>query len=334
MNFMKMVVMVCCFFALLHISAQTSLESSGPGGSTSAGVEVSPKKTSVKMKKEKNKKKDNKSKKKGKDSDKKIGAANLPKDFKVLFIGNSYTYVNSVPVIFAQLGKSRGRYIIWDMVAPGGYSFESHMLNPPKKNAKDCIAQKKWDIVVLQDQSQTPAMMPPTSTLRGAKLLKAEIDKIGAQICYYMTPAHYEPDANNKHMWAEMQDMLNNGYNAAAKETGGIMAPVGEAFRMNYDEDYTRMIHSNDHSHFSKAGSYLAAMVLYCAITGEDAQGLPNVMKLDTKLCKKLQSITDATLQKYGTHVHEQVTIKSVEDNRKFFEEFEKNKQKKMKGIK
>jgi len=45
---------------------------------------------------------------------------------RVLFLGNSYTYVNDLPSTFAQLARSAGRPVEVAMVANGGETLTQH----------------------------------------------------------------------------------------------------------------------------------------------------------------------------------------------------------------
>ena len=44
----------------------------------------------------------------------------------ILFIGNSYTYVNNLPEVFKQLALSGGHPVFTGMVAPGGWKLIQH----------------------------------------------------------------------------------------------------------------------------------------------------------------------------------------------------------------
>src|SRR5690349_4503520 len=83
------------------------------------------------------------------------GPALAGKKLRVLFIGNSYTYVNSMPQIVADIAASMGDTVVWDMAAPGGATFYDHCTDPVTL-AK--IGAGGWDYVALQEQSQTPAL--------------------------------------------------------------------------------------------------------------------------------------------------------------------------------
>src|SRR4051812_45886499 len=77
-----------------------------------------------------------------------------PQTFHVLFIGNSYTYVNNLPQIVADVASSMGDSLIYDSYAIGGYTLEQHFAD---SNCTNKIKAGGWDYVILQEQSQLPA---------------------------------------------------------------------------------------------------------------------------------------------------------------------------------
>lgn len=76
---------------------------------------------------------------------------------KVLFIGNSYTGSHNLPLRVKELALSMGDSIEYDMAVFGGYTFNLHSTNSTTLGK---IYSKPWDYVVLQEQSQIPALWP------------------------------------------------------------------------------------------------------------------------------------------------------------------------------
>src|SRR5437660_1590968 len=75
-------------------------------------------------------------------------------EINVLFIGNSLTYYNDLPKMVAALAKAdKQRPLHHERETPGGCTFEKHWKDG-KALAK--IQSRKWDYVVLQDNSQGP----------------------------------------------------------------------------------------------------------------------------------------------------------------------------------
>ena len=70
---------------------------------------------------------------------------------QVLFLGNSYTYVNDLPQLLVEVAASVGDNVIKDQNTPGGYTLEGHSTNVTSLNK---IKQGTWDFVAIQEQSQ------------------------------------------------------------------------------------------------------------------------------------------------------------------------------------
>ena len=73
---------------------------------------------------------------------------------RVLFLGNSYTFVNDLPQLTANFSQAAGDSLIFDSNTPGGYSLQQHSVN---QTTLTKIALGNWDFVVLQEQSQMPS---------------------------------------------------------------------------------------------------------------------------------------------------------------------------------
>lgn len=73
---------------------------------------------------------------------------------RALFLGNSYTGVNNLPQMIADVTTSTGDTLIFGSNTPGGYTLQGHSTNATSL-AK--IAVGNWDYVVLQEQSQNPS---------------------------------------------------------------------------------------------------------------------------------------------------------------------------------
>ncbi|HYG15677.1 MAG TPA: SGNH/GDSL hydrolase family protein, partial [Bacteroidia bacterium] len=73
---------------------------------------------------------------------------------KVLFIGNSYTRVNDLPLITSGIAMNMGDTLVYDVSYPDGYTLEQHFTNSTTLNK---IKAGGWDYVVLQEQSQRPS---------------------------------------------------------------------------------------------------------------------------------------------------------------------------------
>jgi cyanophycinase-like exopeptidase len=78
---------------------------------------------------------------------------------RLLFIGNSLTYVNDVPALVQAIGKANGEKIETRMVAYPDYSLEDHWNGG---DARRALAEGGWSFVVMQ---QGPSSQPDSRVL-------------------------------------------------------------------------------------------------------------------------------------------------------------------------
>lgn len=192
---------------------------------------------------------------------------------RVLFLGNSYTYVNDLPTTFARLAQSGGRSVEVGMVANGGETLSQHA-SSSDDTAK--ISSESWSYVVLQEQSDTPAYSSSESTMYPpAKSLSDEATGIGAVPLLFMTWAHKdgEPDAGQS-SYEGAQDATDRTYLALSSDLGVPVAPVGYTWLHVYLDHPDIDLWQSDNSHPTAAGTYLAACVFYATIFRQSPYGL------------------------------------------------------------
>lgn len=193
---------------------------------------------------------------------------------KVLFIGNSYIYTNNMPLILKTLATAQGDTLVYDESDPGGYTLFQHSTYAPTI-AK--IYAQKWDVVVLQEQSQRPAFPPSqvaTDTYPYAHILDSLIhdNDTCTQTMFMMTWGYANGDVANCPSYpvictyAGMQFRLRESYLEMTKDNKAIVAPVGAAWKVVRDSFPLINLYQPDNSHPSTNGSYLEACVLYNSI--------------------------------------------------------------------
>lgn len=147
-------------------------------------------------------------------------------------------------------------------------------------DAQKAIAQGKWDVVVLQ---QGPSGLPESrqSLLEYTRRFAKAIRAVGAK------PALYQvwPSA------ARFNDFprVLESYQLAAAEVGGILLPVGAAWRTTWKRAAKMALYAEDQFHPSVIGSYLAALVIYKKLLGKSPLGLPAALKLRSKALTKIE---------------------------------------------
>lgn len=193
---------------------------------------------------------------------------------RILFVGNSYTSVNDLPEMFARLAKAGGHSVETGMVAPGGWTLSAHARSAETLNR---LKSSKWDIVVLQEQSQVPATEPArTETMYPAgRVLVRQIKDVGATPIFFVTWARRDGWAENGLPGYEaMQFQISRGYLGIAQELGVPAAPVGEAWLTAKRQHPELELWQGDGSHPSEQGTYLAACVFYATIFRQSPEGL------------------------------------------------------------
>jgi hypothetical protein len=192
---------------------------------------------------------------------------------RVLFLGNSYTYVNDLPSTFARLATSGGRQVEVSSVANGGETLAQHAA---ASDSLDAISSRRWTYVILQEQSETPATWAGrTSMYPAVRTLAGRIESAGATPMLFMTWAHRDglPTAGLADYGA-MQQQIDNAYLAIAQELGVPVAPVGYTWSLVRQDHPEIGLWGDDGSHPSGAGTYLAACVFYASIFRASPVGL------------------------------------------------------------
>jgi len=179
---------------------------------------------------------------------------------RILFIGNSYTFVNGgIDKQFEGLAPSTQTVSL----AFAGFTLEKHLTNG---SALQTIRQGGWDYVILQDQSQTP-VINRKKFYDAAQKLDEEIRRSGAKTVLLMT--WERPDSA---AFGVTTDNLAAAYYAAGMGLGVKVAPAGLAFARSISEKPELVLYSKD-GHPTMAGTYLAACVLYGTIFGRSPVG-------------------------------------------------------------
>jgi hypothetical protein len=210
---------------------------------------------------------------------------------RVLFVGNSYTFVNDLPAVLTALARSGDHQIETGMLAEGGWTLANHA-DSADTSAK--ITSEKWDFVVLQEQSQWPAMQQARTSQMypAARTLVTQVENSGADPIFFVTWAHRDgwPE-NGMQTYEDMQLQINRGYFDIANELGARMAPVGFAWAKTVKEHPEISLWQADGSHPSIQGTYLAACVFYAALFKESPEGLSEHAHLSADEAKILQEI-------------------------------------------
>jgi hypothetical protein len=194
---------------------------------------------------------------------------------RILFIGNSYTYVNDLPLTLVKLAASASEPVPVEFgrVLVGGATLQRHWREGA---AVEAIRKAEWDYVVLQEHSllganladAAPRIPVPDLFYEFVRLFNGEIRKTRARTVLYGTWARQSAP--------ELQARLTEAYRRMARELSALLCPVGIAFQNARILKPDVQLFRPDGSHPSPAGTYLAACVFYAVLTGRSPAGLPS----------------------------------------------------------
>ena len=213
-----------------------------------------------------------------------------PQIKKILFIGNSYTYVNDLPGLLSSVAQSTGDSTIYDSNCIGGYTLQLHSTNSVTLQK---IAQSDFDYVVLQEQSQMPSFpisQVQSSVFPYAKTLDSLINVANSctETVFYMTWGRKNGDAGNCSVWppvctySGMDSLLRLRYLQMANDNNAIVSPVGAVWRYLRNNYPNLELYNADESHPSLAGSYAAACAFYSVIFRKDPTSISYISSLDS----------------------------------------------------
>jgi hypothetical protein len=190
-----------------------------------------------------------------------------PAGERVLFVGNSLTDVNDLPLIVEALSQAGGRPLSVDKVTYGGVSLEDHW----GLKTQDRIAAGGWRYVVLQ-QGPSALLESRVNLREWTARFDTVIRQAGARTALYMVwPESYRREA--------FPD-VSASYRLAAQDVGGILLPAGDAWIVAWRRNAALPLYGPDGFHPTITGSYLAALTIYAGVTGGSPVGLPVRLRL------------------------------------------------------
>ncbi len=216
---------------------------------------------------------------------------NIQKPVRILFIGNSYIYVNDLPKILTDMAATTGDKIIWDSSAPGGYTFRQHSTDTATLRR---IKSGHWDFAVLQEQSQLPSASMndvQEKVYPYARFLDSLTHAYSpkSKTVFYMTWGRKNGDKARCAALPEvctykgMDSLLTARYTAMAKANHALISPVARVWKYLREKNPSIELYNADESHPSEAGSYATASCFYAVILKKD----PTLIKYDFTLSAK-----------------------------------------------
>lgn len=223
---------------------------------------------------------------------------------KILFLGNSYTYYNNLPQLVADIALSKSDTVVYDQNTPGGYTFQNHCTSSITWQK---IRSQKWDVVILQGQSQEPSFDPSQVISQTYPFAKQLCDSVRAanactEIMFYMTWGRKNGDLSNCTTYSPvctyngMQARLRESYMMFKDSFMASVAPVGVAWKTYRNTFPLIDLYIADESHPSLHGSYLTACVFYSSIFKKTTVGSTYNPSLPVSDVANIQSISSQTV--------------------------------------
>ena len=261
-------------------------------------------------------------------------------EIRVLWLGNSYTFVNNLPELVNELSIGTDKIVMSESICPGGCTLFQHVASSTSLNA---IRKGGWDYVVLQEQSQLPsidyyrhnAMRPAYQTLYDTIMLYNPEAKVvgymtwgrrfGGQQCVNFGEGLYCSadfvDFNH------MQDTMSVAYCENAYATDSYVSPVGDAWKEALSQNDEIVLHSSDDSHPSYEGSYLAACVFHAVFWNDSPIGTYyDSLSISNENAEFLQSVAHDVffnnLDKWNFEIETDTTNIDVDNKNNYNDKF------------
>lgn len=183
-----------------------------------------------------------------------------------LFVGNSFTFFWNMPQLVQAMATHQGVALTTGQSTVGGSNWQQHWEGQKNTQTRKRLQEESWDIVVLQDHSQSTLDFKPRFHEFGGKFIDL-VRAANAEPVLFMTWAYRSNPL--------MQESITREYTALAKATKTRVVPVGPVF------EKARALRPDlelffDDKHTSPDGSYLIALVFYKTLTGKSVADIPD----------------------------------------------------------
>ncbi len=199
------------------------------------------------------------------------------KTYNILFVGNSYTYYNSMPEThFSMIMRDAGYDIEVTSLTKGSQKLAASADPSDELGAKidRALKEEKFDFVILQEAG-SQSIKKPAAFLSATRILVEKIRANGATPILYSVWGSKEGRESLSEYGGtteSMMWMIAASNEKVGAELGIEVANVGMAFydvHKDYSKNKINLYHT-DLYHPSDNGSYLAALTIFAEITGVD----------------------------------------------------------------
>ena len=214
---------------------------------------------------------------------------------KILFIGNSLTG-HIFDTFKWVVDHFADEPILVDQVWGGGITLEGLLANG---RAQEALNKDQWDVVVLQEQSQLPAIpgQGEASFQKSVTQLVEIIQAQGAEPILYETWGHFGGDRERKDLYPDydlMQLALTKAYNKAATNNLIRTIPIGQIWKKLKDDGselFNKLV-EDDLYHPSPLGQFFNACIFFHLLLKQNVFNVETQEGLAPEDCQTLIQIT------------------------------------------
>lgn len=188
---------------------------------------------------------------------------------RILFVGNSLTYVNDLPGMVKALADSAGiAGVQTAQVAKPDYALQDHWNDG---QARSVIARGGWHVVVMQQGPSAVAANRANLRQWVATFSDLIRSKGGEPALYQIWPQQVN--------FSDF-DASSESYRLAALDVQGAFLQAGNAWRAAWARDPALVLYASDGLHASVAGTYLAALTVFGGLFHRSVVGAPAVLSV------------------------------------------------------
>lgn len=212
---------------------------------------------------------------------------------KVLFIGNSATYVNEIPQTLARLSTQAGYPLECAQITRGGFELTRHAdVSTPHGQRILEELNRGYDTVFLQDNGNCVTTKEKREACADAcGRLVAAVRKSGAAPAFYVRPPYgtmlgeYSPFVQCREF-----DLL---FGTIAKELGGLSCVYANRAFAHAMKSTPYPLWGPDNAHTSPYGGYLIVCTFFATLFGVSSSCL-EAEGIESAAARELQAVADA----------------------------------------
>jgi hypothetical protein len=183
----------------------------------------------------------------------------------ILFLGNSHTRRHDVAgTVAAMLRASRPPVRARVAVAPGLLHLNERATDEATQRL---LRSRRWDVVVLQAQNYSLSGTTDYPNDGSVSLVRSVRERGGLPVLFAEWPRR----------GIDETEIILHAYGAITRREPACLPPIPETFDHALAQDPRLRLRASDGNHSSAAGAFLASLILYATISGEDVAALPDL---------------------------------------------------------